>query len=75
MSQPCTVAAFQFLQARLNTLHFNEDGYRWAEAGGFEKPQMASHSSCALSKGQLGMVPVHRRAALKFLKSLAGTLF
>ncbi|CAE7781439.1 unnamed protein product, partial [Symbiodinium pilosum] len=43
------------LQARLNTLHFNEDGYRWAE-------------------GQLGMVPVHRRAALKFLKSLVKIL-
>ncbi|OLP89104.1 hypothetical protein AK812_SmicGene29469 [Symbiodinium microadriaticum] len=43
------------LQARLNTLHLTEDGYRWAE-------------------GQLGMVPVHRRAALKFLKSLVKML-
>ncbi|CAE7268186.1 POGLUT1 [Symbiodinium natans] len=43
------------LQARLNTLHFTEDGYRWAE-------------------GQLGMVPVHRRAALKFLRSVVKIL-
>mmetsp|Transcript_9430 Transcript_9430/g.22701 ORF Transcript_9430/g.22701 Transcript_9430/m.22701 type:complete len:873 (-) Transcript_9430:70-2688(-) len=43
------------VQARLDTLHFSEEGYRWCE-------------------GQLGMVPVHRRAALKFLKSLVKML-
>ncbi|CAJ1336380.1 unnamed protein product [Effrenium voratum] len=43
------------VQARLDTLHFTEDGYRWAE-------------------GQLGMVPVHRRVACRFVKSLVKIL-
>jgi len=43
------------LQARLDTLHFNEEGYRFCE-------------------GQLGMVPVHRRAAIKFVKSIVKIL-
>lgn len=43
------------VQARLDTLHFTEDGYRWAE-------------------GQLGMVPVHRRVAVRFVKSIVKIL-
>ena len=43
------------VQARLDTLHFMEDGYRWAE-------------------GQLGMVPVHRRVAVRFVKSIVKIL-
>jgi len=43
------------LQARLDTLHFDEEGYRFCE-------------------GQLGMVPVHRRAAIKFVKSIVKIL-
>ena len=43
------------VQARLDTLHFTEGGYRWAE-------------------GQLGMVPVHRRVAVRFVNSIVKIL-